>query len=476
MSNFERKTYDNSYFFQQEVEKNHRNLMEFILKSKRIDKTSDAFRGIIDDVKRQQTSSILHSILMRDDVVLCINNSELPRAFKVFEAKDLRISKAPAIFIDVTGLITLDKSGYLVCKKIDVLITYLFGALSCILYREDPIKMVNNSNLSLSGTECFVAMFTYVLDYLRIIGYAPNKTKISYLAGLYFLHHMMGKDLDNYTKNIAAKVAGGLTMQEIRAYDLYLTDDCFTDIDSFVTMIAETFKLKGFNTEVFIQKWMYLFQTGTQYATELFTAFSILITNAYCGSYVVNQKQIERCCGSSMVKYSKALLTMGVDVLDKRGYMEAAELEEFEKVTDKAVVELKESVSAIGNIPNDMIITNEDYSSKEVAVGKAKALYNYLESSFDTNTKKSYQLTRTIYEAMKAQSSDNVDYDFGVVSGIVKESRKLLLPNDKRKILNEMDNRLSYLSDRSVREGKDAEVINRYNKAILELHEAKCLL
>ena len=152
MANFVRKTYDNSYLFNKESIKHQKHLAEYIIKSQRIEKNSDAFRGIVEDVKRFQNSSILYTVLMMDDAVLCINSTELQRAFKVFSANDLRVSSTtPKVFIDVTGLITF-KDNYFTCKKPDVLISYLFAALCYLIYNKEPIKMINNSNISNSLT------------------------------------------------------------------------------------------------------------------------------------------------------------------------------------------------------------------------------------------------------------------------------------------------------------------------------------
>ena len=47
-------------------------------------------------------SSVLYTVLLLDNVQICINKSELPRAFKVFEAKDVLNGKKSTVFIDCT--------------------------------------------------------------------------------------------------------------------------------------------------------------------------------------------------------------------------------------------------------------------------------------------------------------------------------------------------------------------------------------
>ena len=106
MADFKKKTYDNSYLFMTEADKHHRAITNYIIKAERIEKEHDAFKGIIEEVRKQQRSSILYTLLHSNKVVLCMHNQEMPRAFKVFAAKDLRFEGDVKIFIDVTNLIT----------------------------------------------------------------------------------------------------------------------------------------------------------------------------------------------------------------------------------------------------------------------------------------------------------------------------------------------------------------------------------
>ena len=442
MANFVRKTYDNSYLFNKESIKHQKHLAEYIIKSQRIEKNSDAFRGIVEDVKRFQNSSILYTVLMMDDVVLCINSTELPRAFKVFSANDLRVSsKTPKVFIDVTGLITF-KDNYFTCKKPDVLISYLFAALCYLIYNKEPIKMINNSNISISGTECFVSMFTYIIDYLRIIGYSNNKEKIMYFTGLYFLHHMMGKDLDNYTKNIAAKVAG-LTPNDIKAFDLYYDEEDFDGIYSFVTFISDTFKLKDLTPEVFISKWLFLFSTGTQFATELFTSFAVVIVEAYCGSYINNQKQIERCCGASMVKFATSVLKLGTDVFDNRAYMSESELDKT-IARDKVTMELREAFLNKGKLPDDAQINYKDIFAKSNIVAARKIVKHYTDNKQNGELSKEAAkiMRKYLDELLKIYKDANVtDYSIpnDTTENIFKTFYKYLGDKDKSDIAKKLD-------------------------------------
>jgi hypothetical protein len=43
---------------------------------------------------------------------------------------------------------------------------------------------------------------------------------------------------------------------------------------------------------------------------EYFPAFSAMITDAYNGGYLNQQKTIEKVCGAEMVEYSKQVITL----------------------------------------------------------------------------------------------------------------------------------------------------------------------
>ena len=94
--NFTRKTYADSYFYnnnESQMQKNNRRLINYVLNAQRIDKDSEAFQGIVEEIKRQQTSSVLYTVLMNPRVYLCIDNVELSRAFKVFQSYDIKNDK-----------------------------------------------------------------------------------------------------------------------------------------------------------------------------------------------------------------------------------------------------------------------------------------------------------------------------------------------------------------------------------------------
>ena len=387
---FTMKTYNDSYLYKNKIMNSQREnpdrkaneaIKDFIINSHRISK-DDSFRGVMEEVKRNQRSSALYSVLMMDNVCLCIGNSEMPRAFKVFDARDTKSDKQPTVFIDCTGLIEL-KNGYYNCRKIDVLLAYLFDALIYILYRYYPSKIVDNSAVTINATECYVALFNYIIDHERVVGFSVNKNKISYLVALFFLNNMMGKDLNDYTKNLAATVAK-INKADINAYDLYVYDkeDTFQDINTFIKYIVETFKLKGFNIQVFIQKWMYFFGTGTEYASELYTSFLVLIANAYSGSYIVQQRTIENVCKSFMVKtcleIERAASTAS---FVNKGFMPTSKFREATEIHDKNSIKLAESIKLRDNAEKYMNINESDFHVEHAAKNISESVIRFCKDS-----------------------------------------------------------------------------------------------
>ena len=75
---------------------------------------------------------------------------------------------------------------------------------------------------------------------------------------------------------------------------------------------------KGFTVDVFIERWRYLFGRGTQFGAELYPAFATILTNAYSGTYLVNQNTIEKVAGKEMVTFTTTLLSIGRESIYKR--------------------------------------------------------------------------------------------------------------------------------------------------------------
>ena len=489
MSKFIMKTYKDSYLYNAKLnsrdpddpaKRNNQAIMDFIIKSHKItDKKSDAFRGIVEEVKRQQTSSILYTILMMDNVKICINQYEMPRAFKVFDAKDPSNGYQPAVFIDASGIIEF-KNGYYVCKKIDVLCAYLFDALVYMLYRYHPQKLVNNSSIVNTAMECYVSMVHNNIEYMGIPGYSANRKKVAYITGLFFLVNMMGKELDQYNKNLAGKMAG-LSANEIRAYDLYLNDISLDDINTFITGISETFKLKGLTLEVFISKWSYYYGIGMHYASELLTSFLCLIVNAYTGCYIVGQRQVERCCKDSMVKLSNAIIKAGVESFNtSRAFMSESQLQERE-VHDRYTMELAETIRRQNNIDETkLVVEAADFESIEAVKEKGETIFKtvkqanltdkmniYIENSYCNGIAQAYNSCISILRGGVAL------YEDGALTAMAKTFKNQLTDRQRYAIETTIDRDITALREACKESEADKEVKNIVSKTILEFMDIK---
>lgn len=476
---FEKKTFDNSYFFTQfgEMDKHHKNITEFIIGSQRIENKNDnAFKGILEDIKRSQKTSVLYSILIRDDVVICMNKVEMPRAFKVFAAKDLKTDRSTKVFIDATGLISMANNGYYVCKKPDVFATYLFEALGWLLYNNDTMKIMNDSTVTINGTYSFAALCDYLIGYFRFFGYQENRQKVIYLCSLYYLIHIMGKDNDLYTQGLAAKVAN-ITPSLASAYRLYYKEDTFKDIHTFITNLANVFKFKGLNTEVFVAKWIYLYGEGTQYACELFTSFCNLMIATYCGVYIVNQKKVESLCAKYMVNFVNAIMKLGVELYDKRFMMGEAELSEFNTIRSPEIIALAEARL------RERVATFSKFDKNSCcSIGKAKSdiasLTGYYRS-IDKPEKISTYILSDVRHCIAAMDRNKLtdDYEVGVLTEVIKGGKKYINSTDKGKILDEIRHAINTQNEYIVKiRLTDKELHTKLVKQVSELKKVRNLI
>ena len=452
------KSYANSYLYTR-VPNYEKNILEFVMKAERINKSNEAFFGIIEDTKRRQTSAVLSRVLAREDVIICIYSKPLPSSFKVFACKDVKTDGKVKVFIDCTGLITM-KNGFFNCSKIDVFCTYLLNAMTTLVYHQENLKIVTNSTITMSGTECFVALATHIFDYLRLNGYSENRAKIAYIFAMYFQVGILGLNRDSTsTMNLAAKVAG-IQMRDINAMEIYYHDEDLINIDTVLKCITDTFKTKGMSTDVFIDKWTWFYGTGTHFGTELFTAFAAIITDAYCGSYVNNQKTIEKCCGRSMVSFTTALLRVGSDVLDE-GFRYESSIDR-DCYGNKSNSVLQEGLFG-PKIPKEEKVTTTDLT------GDTKKLEKKVTSlsKYYTNPKEKSKFAKGMYLSAIGTIQANYMQDAstkynGMLSSIVGTVNRYLLGKERDYVINGLSSSIRSLT-KNIKEDKN---VNQNTKAI----------
>ena len=291
-------------------------LYKSFIESTVIDKSDESIQDIRYDVKRGQNTTVLLKVFDSDNVVFLMNNVPQPRAFKVFAADDVKSGdRKRKVFIDLTDIITYANGRYEIKPRdLDKLVSYLMGALCYLIYYADPDRIISNSSLLETGNKAFSLLLAYCIDSLRIGGTDKIREKILYLSSLYYQTNILGKDFTESVENRAKKISG-LNSREVEIIDSQLSGDAFKDIKNFVDNIAKILRCEGsLKIDNFIERWYFLFGTGTQFATELYPAFSSLLTNAYCGAYLNNQKTIEKVLGRTLVEYTLALLRLGSEL------------------------------------------------------------------------------------------------------------------------------------------------------------------
>ena len=100
-----------------------------------------------------------------------------------------------------------------------------------------------------------------------------------------------------------------------KIFDIQVDDDTFKRFDVFLKQLEKLLKLNNLSVELIVEKWIYLYGTGTQFALEIFPAFASMMTNCYVGCYINNQKTIEKVAGRDMVDFTKGILMIGNEAL-----------------------------------------------------------------------------------------------------------------------------------------------------------------
>lgn len=289
-----------------------------INEGERIDVKSDKFENVRFLVKQRQTTSVLVDVMQSPNIILIRNEKPLPQAFSVFAAKDLKKDSKLKVFIDVSNTVG-EKDGFYTSKNIDTLVAQLVSAMTYLIYYADPNRIISNQRLTQDGTQAFTDLFCYVLDYLRVPGYKEHKDQIRYLVAVYYQVGMLWKDVTDTIMTTAMKVAD-IDRRHANIADMFLTkpEEQLKDINAFVTFLASTFKLNDLTTEVFVDKWVYLYGTGTQFGVELVPAFLKIITDTFAGTYIVRQNTITKILGKQIVSVTQDIFEIGNSAKGKK--------------------------------------------------------------------------------------------------------------------------------------------------------------
>ena len=296
-------------FIFQSYKLNEQDMLKEIMHGSRIDKnTTEFIEDIATPVKRSNALAYLMKILTSENCVLLVPKKPFPRPFKVIYSGDGRDKRNKKIYIDVTGLVKTNKNNRF-NANIETLIAYLVSAKVNMVYNKIPKTYVNTSKNFIDLTYIYARLFTHIIDFVGNISNIPGqKEKMMYHAARYFIQSVAELDVnEDKVIELAAKAAGVRPI-EAKTLSIVANEEDYKDLPTFIEFIKETFKLDRLTTTLFIEKWMYLYGPGTIFGAEYVPALITMITDAFCGVYLNNQKTIEKVLGTSLVSYGKYII------------------------------------------------------------------------------------------------------------------------------------------------------------------------
>lgn len=280
-------------------------MLSAIKDAERMTKNTQEFvDDVLNEVKRTRFPQYSVKILSSKNTVLLKPKEGLPKIVKVFVAKDPKDRNKVKAFIDCTNVINQNDNTHRYNIKTDTLLAYIASAKTNMVYFNIDGAFTKNSTYMLEGARIYAKLFTHVIDYIANITVIPgNRDKMMYYAAKFFLINVMQlKPTDTRVNDIAAKAAG-LKDTETRVFDIVTEDDDFSTLPLFIDLIKVTFKLPSLDLMVILEKWMFLYGSGTVLGIEFLPAFITIITDAYLKTYLNNQNTIEKVIGKDLVAF-----------------------------------------------------------------------------------------------------------------------------------------------------------------------------
>lgn len=303
------KTYNNSYIYSKFPYEEH--IFRFLIDANRIDKDSPKFEDIKYEFKKRQINNGLLKVLCSKNVILLQSQAQpLNTQFRVICSRDPKFKSNTdyKVFIDCTGLIVVDKDGTYKCRNIDILISHVINAMVTMIYHKAE-NQVLSTHLVEDTMTAFSALFTHVIDYLCKISVTPSiKSKCQYLACMYFVNNILQKEFGEGFQHMAGKLCN-LSDREQEMIIVQTDTEDFANIKAFAAKLADQIKVPSLKVDNIIDKWMYLYGINTVFSLEYYPALSAMLTDAYCGAYINNQKTIEKVVGNTLVTYSRNVIT-----------------------------------------------------------------------------------------------------------------------------------------------------------------------
>lgn len=233
----------------------------------------------------------------------------MTKAFKVFATRDVKETNKPLrAFIDVTDIFTKKESEYS-CYKLSILLARTSAAMASLTYYSVNNRYQNNSVIINSGALCYAKMFTHIIDYLfKISVVETSRSNCMYYASKFYMISLMKKENNDSTKAVAMKIAN-ISSAQADILEMYEEKDSYNNIKEFIDMIRTAMKLHKLQLDVFVEKWVYIFGSGTQLGMEFFPSFAEMVLYVYGNSFLNSQKVIEKVLGDDISGFSNALIT-----------------------------------------------------------------------------------------------------------------------------------------------------------------------
>lgn len=304
------KTYANTYLYNAGNFENK--LFNYLMTAEHIDKNHESFKDIVYEVKKRQVSNSLTKVLESKNIILLMPAAPMSKAFKVMTAKDVKGDHTEKVFIDCDVIKKID--GSYKCTNIDILIAYLVSAMNQFIYYRDPKRLIMRDEINSAGARCFSGLFTHIIDYLYKISTNPStRDKCIYLSSIYYVSNILRKDITDSVKHMCRKISGISEREEEILWLQLNQEEAFDNINYFVLELGKILRLPKLTLDAFLEKWIYIYGVGTQFALELYPAFATMITNVYVGCYLNNQKTIEKVVGRDMISFSTTILRVGAE-------------------------------------------------------------------------------------------------------------------------------------------------------------------
>lgn len=290
-------------------------LFKAMMSYTRIDKKSQEFEDIAEDVNKRRTTDNMVKVMMSDKIVLLVEGEPLDKALKVFAGKDQRSSnKDLKVFIDCSNIIEKDdESGRYICNNIEIFLAYLVDAMVMLGYYLSEAKFVDNSYLTTTGALCFANIMTYIIDYIyKVNSMSGVRYNVMYLSALYYQSNILEKPFDNDGVQRIARNIGAIGDSQANVLMMDISKDDFINIKTFINMVSRVLSLPKLTIDVVVAKWLNIFGTGTGFGMELFPAFSAMLTDACSNAYINNKNTIEKVVGAGpLTDFNKRIIQIG---------------------------------------------------------------------------------------------------------------------------------------------------------------------